>query len=138
MAPLARELMRGEPITVPATMPFGELLHLFVVAGIGGAPVVDAAGAVLGMVTATDLLRAADEVLDADLDPGESKDPAGRFDTLTARELATPEVVWVAPDASIAHVAQRMREAGIHRVLVGERGRLEGVLTAFDLLGVIS
>jgi len=40
----------------------------------------------------------------------------------------------VSPEMPLARVAQRMRADGIHRVLVGESGRLEGILTAFDLL----
>jgi CBS domain-containing protein len=47
------------------------------------------------------------------------------------------EVVWVSPDAELPAVAQVMRDEGIHRVLVGTPDRLEGILTAFDLLRAV-
>jgi CBS domain-containing protein len=81
---IARDLVHAKPVAVPESMPYLDLQHLLVAAGIGGAPVVNARGAVVGIVTAADLLRAADEVLDPDQDPGEPDDLASRFDTLTA------------------------------------------------------
>lgn len=125
----ARDLMQAEPITLAADTPFRQIQHLFVVARIGGAPVVDESGVVVGNLSATDLLRALDQTLDDEVDPG-----ADRLDTLTARAMATPDVIWVTPEATLAEVARRMRAEGVHRVLVGERGRLVGVLTAYDLL----
>jgi len=135
---VARDLMHADPVTVPAAMPYLELQHLLVAAQINGVPVVDAAGAVVGIVTAADLLRAADQALDEDVDEGEPETIAARFEALTAGDLATREVIWVAPDMQIKRVAERMRADGIHRVLVGERGRLDGILTAFDLLQAVS
>ena len=132
----ARDLMQAPPITIAAHVHFLEIQHLFVRAGIGGAPVLDERGRVIGIVSASDLLRAVDQAFDEDVDPA----PRARarlqeqLDALTARDLATPEVVWVSPLAPLAEVARVMRDEGIHRVLVGDRGRLEGVLTTFDLL----
>ena len=51
--------------------------------------------------------------------------------------IATPEIIFVSPDAPAAEVAQLMRTEGIHRVLVGTKQRLEGILTAFDLLRAV-
>jgi CBS domain-containing protein len=127
----ARDLMERNVLTIPAAMSFREIQRLFVVAGCHGAPVVDDAGNVLGIVSAMDLLRAADQADDEDRDPGEDHD----FDvsTLTATELATPEPVWVELDASALQIAQVMRREGIHRVLVRQDGKLVGIVSAFDL-----
>ncbi len=135
---VARDLMQPDPLTVPATMSYLDLQHVLVAAQVSGAAVVDESGGVVGVVSATDLLRAADEALDDDRDPGESDNLAERFEMLTAGDLATPEVVWVSPRTPIARVAQRMRSVGIHRVLVGERGKLQGILTAYDLLKAVA
>jgi CBS domain-containing protein len=60
-----------------------------------------------------------------------------RLPANTAAAIATPEVVWVAPDATVARVAEVMRSHGIHRVLVGTANHLDGVVTAFDLLRAV-
>lgn len=131
--------MMPDPITVAPDTPFLQVQHLFLEAGISGAPVVDGQGTVIGVVSTSDLLRAVDQACDDDIDPAPAEGHgdvalAERLAELTARDLATPEVVWVSPDASIADVARRMRGEGIHRVLVGLEGRLIGILTPFDLL----
>jgi CBS domain-containing protein len=137
----ARDLMTAQPLTLAPGATFLEIQHLFVEAQIHCAPIVDAAGTVLGIVSASDLLRALDQECDEDVDPNEPVDDLGdlseRLRTLTARELATPEPIWVSPDAPIDQVARRMREEGIHGVLVGSEGRLAGVLTTFDLLHAV-
>jgi CBS domain-containing protein len=129
--------MERDTVTIPASLPFAEVQHLLVVAGIHGAPVVDERGRVVGIVSAIDLLRAADEARDPDLDEGEGLVPGAHLHALTALDLASPAAVWVAPDAPAAEVARLMRHEGIHRVLVGADGRLEGILTAFDLLRTV-
>jgi len=127
----ARDLMERNVLTIPAAMSFHDIQHLFVVAGCHGAPVVDDAGNVLGVVSAMDLLRAADQAYDEDRDPGE--DQGLDVSTLTATELATPEPVWVELDASALEIAQLMQREGIHRVLVRQDGKLVGIVSVLDL-----
>ena len=134
---VARDVMHADPLTVPAKASLLDVQHLFVVAGIGGAPVVGVQGEVIGVLSATDVLRALAQALDEDLDAGEANDVHERLGAVTAADIATPEVIWVSPDASTAHVAQVMRDEGIHRVLVGNDRRLEGILTAYDLLRAV-
>lgn len=143
----ARELMQTEVITIPADLPFAQIQHLFVVARIGGAPVVDERGTVVGVISTVDLLRALDQAFDDDIDPSPRGQPAPESSSaialpeglgaLTARELATPDAIWVSPEASPAEVARVMRAESVHRVLVGSDGQLAGILTAFDLLRVM-
>ena len=133
----ACELMNPAPITVSSHTPLLEVQHLLVVAHISGVPVVEPGGVVVGVIGASDVLCAVEQALDEDQDPGESDDVLERLQAITASEIATPEIIWVSPDASATQVAQVMREEGIHRVLVGTQGRLEGILTSFDLLRAI-
>ncbi|MEO8845659.1 MAG: CBS domain-containing protein [Kofleriaceae bacterium] len=133
----ASELMTTKLLTIPAGASFLEVQHLFVVAQVSGAPIVDATGRVVGIVTASDLLRVSDQVHDDDLDPHPVPGVQGMTEQLraySAIDMATRDVVWVSPDAPISQVARRMREEGIHRVLVGDDGQLQGILTSFDLL----
>lgn len=135
MPRVARDLVQGSPLTLKPETPFFELVHLFVEAEIGGAPVVNAQGHVVGIITATDVLREVDQAFDEDDDPA----PLGNegLAVRTAADIASPDVVWVSPDLPLAEVAARMRAEGVHRVLVGEDGRLGGILSAFDLLRAI-
>ncbi|HSK03645.1 MAG TPA: CBS domain-containing protein [Kofleriaceae bacterium] len=137
MATLARDLMETQVLTIPAEMRFLEIQHLFVVAQVYGAPVVDAGGKVVGLLSAIDLLGAADQAFDEDADAGEPQDLAARLEALTATDLASPDVVWVSPEMPVDRVAELMGREGIHRVLVGEDGQLLGILTTFDLLQAV-
>lgn len=134
---IARDLMQRNVLTIPASMPFAEIVRLIVVAGIHGAPVIDEKGAVVGLISVMDLLRASDQAHDDEQDEGEDSDPGVQLCSATAIELASPEPTWVTPETPAGEVAQLMRDAGIHRVLVGTGGRLEGIVTAFDLLRAV-
>ncbi len=145
---LARDLMQVDPVTVLPDTPFPQIQHLFVVAQISGAPVVDDRGTVHGIVSATDLLRVADQAFDDEVDseaearrsfePSNTVELPEHLESLTAIEIASPEPIWVSPDCAICEVARLMRAEGVHRVLVGHDGRLAGILTAFDLLQAVS
>lgn len=133
MPTVVRDLMERNILSIPAAMPLAEIQHLFVVAGIYGAPVIDVTGVVVGVISAIDLLRAADQVLDEDIDPGESVEKDLRSAPI-ALDIASPDPIWVSPTTPVDRVAQLMQRERIHRVLVGEGGKLEGILTTFDLL----
>jgi CBS domain-containing protein len=132
----ASDLMTTDLVTVRPEMSLLQVQHLFVVLQISGAPVVDVRGDVVGVISSSDLLRAVDQICDEDVDPMPPDDDGlpERLGVLSVRDVATSEAVWVAPDAPIQDVATLMRTEGIHRVLVGAESRLEGILTAFDLL----
>lgn len=134
MTTLARDLMQANLVTVRESSSLLDVIHLLVRANISGVPVVDAAGTVVGVISATDALQAFDQVFDDDQDEAEADEPLDRVRMLEAGDLATPEIVFVAPTASANEVARLMRNEGIHRVLVGTRERLEGIISAFDLL----
>lgn len=143
---LARDLMQSELVSFAPDTPFPQIQHLMVVARIGGAPVIDERGIVRGVISATDLLRVADQAFDDELDPEPMPGPREpttapklpeRLEALTAIQIATPEPIWVSPDTAVSEIAQLMRREGIHRVLVGSDGRLAGMVTAFDLLQAV-
>ena len=135
---IVRDLMQRNVLTIPATMPFTEIIHLIVVAGVHGAPVLDDQGLVVGVISAMDLLRATEQAYDDDRDDGEGCDPVAELRASTAITLASPEPTWVSPETPLGEVARLMRDTGTHRVLVGSQRRLEGIVTAFDLLRAVS
>lgn len=137
MSLLARELMQSEPLTIAAETPLLEIVHLLVVAQIRSAPVLDERGSVVGLVSALDLLRCVDQLFDEDVDASDETDGPGGLSKLVARDVADPSPVWVTPQTPVAQVAALMRREGLHRVLVGTAGRVDGILTTFDLLRAI-
>jgi CBS domain-containing protein len=80
-------------------------------------------------------------VHDDEIDPVPREKPDGPIEQLrayTASDVATVDVVWVSPETPAPQVARLMRDEGVHRVLVGDNERLEGILTAFDLLRALA
>jgi CBS domain-containing protein len=49
----------------------------------------------------------------------------------------TPRVYSVDEATPVSEAARMMREAHIHRVLVTSRGRMVGIVTTSDLLGLL-
>ena len=140
MTKVARDVMQPDPLSVPQDMAYLPLLHLFVEAEISSAPVVDAGGLVVGIVSIKDLMRAVDQAFDEDVDAGElqgNHELGESLRSLTARDVASRDVLWVDESTPIAEVAGAMRRRGAHRALVGGGGKAAGVLTTFDLLAEV-
>lgn len=154
MAQTARDLMQREVITVGPGTPLLEVHRLFLEEEITGAPVVEDDGRVVGVVSSSDLLRAVEEEYEAPRsDPTYFREiqtfsgpdwtqhwPADFQDRLaerTAADVMTAEVLFVAPDATIAEVARELRRHRVHRVLVAEEGRLVGIISTFDLVALL-
>lgn len=124
--------MQRDVITVSPETPILDIHRLFVEEEIHGAPVVDDAGQVRGVLSALDLLRIVREEL-------EPADPEDRVEDATASDAMTKELVTVRPTASVEDIARTMLAHHVHRVLViGENRELEGVITSFDLLRVLA
>lgn len=119
------DLMTRDPIVVRADAPLTDAARLLDRYHISGLPVVDAHGALVGVVSHTDLLRArATEHLWANW-PG-----------LAVRHLMTSPALAVSPDTSIAEVARLMERDHVHRlVVVGGDGRTPiGIIATADLV----
>jgi CBS domain-containing protein len=137
----ARDFMQTDILTVSMETSILDVHRMFIEEEIHGAPVVDDDGAVRGVVSTLDLLRAVSD----DAEPARSayfhverwsvpEQLPERTGELVAADIMTRELVSVLPDMPIAEVAHTMREQHVHRVLVIEKGELLGVLTTFDLL----
>jgi CBS domain-containing protein len=155
MEPRARDLMESDVVTVDPDTPLVDVHRLFVEEEINGVPVVDDAGAIQGVLSSLDLLRAVEEQYRGDpgkLVPfyfrdevpyagpdwiGVPEDFEDRVGALTAADAMVTEVVSVPADMPIADVAHTMRDQHIHRVLVVEDGALVGILSTFDLISLL-
>jgi signal-transduction protein with cAMP-binding, CBS, and nucleotidyltransferase domain len=58
-------------------------------------------------------------------------------DTLKAEEVMTSPLITIEPDATIAETARRMSRLNIRRLGVVYKGRLVGIISSKDVLGVM-
>jgi CBS domain-containing protein len=118
--------MAPQPIVVLADASLTDAVRLMDEHHVHGLPVVDALGALVGVVSQTDLARArASEYLWAS------------WPTLAVRHLMTSPAVTVKRSTPLIVAARRMEERGIHRLVVVEDGDEEspiGVVSVSDLI----
>jgi CBS domain-containing protein len=149
----ARDLMREDVITIDHTAPLSEVERILVENRIGGAPVTDEAGAIIGVVSLRDLIERYTEDTDARPRRGrgwfemESEDfdeeAVESFDIPeeaeeTARDVMSAEVYSVPAAAAVQEVARTMSEHRIHRVLVESNGVHVGLVTTMDVLTAVA
>lgn len=151
-----RDLMNTDVAKLDVGMPVDEAITMLEADRISGAPVVDAGGRVVGILSLTDVARAKEAegghpsserdeyyLPDADLDE------EGDFGTMgdyspeslpsgTVAEWMSEDVVSVEPGDSVRVACKKMRDRRIHRVLVVEDGKLEGILSSFDVVRQIA
>jgi predicted transcriptional regulator len=149
----AGDLMTKSVVSVGADTPLLDVYRLFVTEQIHGAPVVDDEERVIGVITSSDLLRAAEEERDTAVSSSDYMrdlvefsgpdwghgltDFQDRLAQLTVAEVMTAVAVTVRRDTPIQQVARTLREHAIHRAWVEENGQLCGVISTFDLLPLV-
>jgi len=138
----ARDLMTTSLVTIPPDAPLEAVARVLADRGVSGAPVVDASGTFLGMITEADLIRrlAAKEDAPKSWVAGlfaSAADQAARFARThghRARDVMTTEIASVGEDTSIEHVAHIIEDKKIRRVPVLRDGKLLGVVSRSDLI----
>jgi CBS domain-containing protein len=142
----ARDLVTAEVVTVSPESRAADIARMIADRGVSTVAVVDQLGALLGIVTESDLIR---RLADEDEQPRKSwlasllegpnvsAERYARSHAATAGELMTREVVTVHPGERAAHIAHLMEEHNIRRVLVMEQGRLIGLVSRADLVRAV-
>jgi CBS domain-containing protein len=149
----ARDFMQKDVLTLSPETPLLGAHRFFVEEEIHGAPVVEDDGKVIGVVSTLDLLRAVEEEHERGSSapsyfrdtlefsspswPRVSEDFQDRLNELTVRDIMNPELVAVSADASAPEVARAFTNNRVHRVLVLDGGKLLGLISTFDLVGLI-
>ena len=148
------DVMRSEVLAAEADWSLDKLAEFLVDYSISGAPVTDADGELVGVVSMTDIVRqgretdsvpAADATHDVylyELGRHMSQEEIKVFHTqyespVLVRDIMTPMIFRVSEDAAIQEVAETMLKGGIHRVFVTRGKKLIGIVTALDMLKVI-
>lgn len=142
---IAKDIMRRRVITVERWLSLAELARVFEEKGITGAPVVDEKGAILGVVSQTDLVRARSERSGAVPAYHKELDEVPRslgihFEEVEAgkvEDIMTPGAICFDENAPVETVAEAMLERHIHRVLITRKHALAGIVTASDMLKAV-
>jgi CBS-domain-containing membrane protein len=120
-----RDIMTSDVYTVEADAPAGEAALGLTRLHIGGAPVRDSAGLVVGMVSKGDLVN-----------PEPAQWIRGEA---TVADLMNPDVLGLYADDPALSAAMGMVQRKIHRVVVRDAdGHMVGIVTAFDIVKAVA
>lgn len=149
----AVDLMNPEILVVQDDWSLAELASFLVDHEITGAPVADAEGRLVGVVSVVDIAAAASDqsgITSERASPSFyvrgwedriSADEIRSFrvegDNARVGEIMTPTVFSVPEDATVSEVASMMLRGHLHRLLVTRQGKPKGIITTSDLLGLL-
>lgn len=132
---VVRDLMTTRPRAVTLDTPLRDAARELVRNRLGGLPVVDADGIVVGMLSERELML---HLLPAYLQGGARRPepPAGGAGDArrAVRDVMTRQVLCVSPDQPLAEAASLMNNRNVDRVPVVKEGRLVGFLTRGDIV----
>lgn len=110
--------------TIPRATLVCEVEGIMVAKRISGAPLVDQAGNVVGIISKSDIVQ-------FDFTGGNPAEAA-------AWEIASPNVITVPPGCSLKAAAQLMLDKHIHRLLVAHDGEMVGLISALDFVRLVA
>lgn len=142
---LARDVMSVDVITVSPEDKVEDVARLLLDNKISGAPVVDAGGKVIGMITEKDLMIKASELkvpfyltlfdsiifLDS---PMRFNNQVKKYTATLVKEAMTDKVISVSEDTPLSKVVEIMQWENINRVPVITGGKLVGIVTRHDIM----
>jgi CBS-domain-containing membrane protein len=144
----AADLMSQTVVTIPQAMSLRGAAHLLSQFHITGAPVVDAEGRCVGVLSASDFLSWAEKDKPV---PKHHRDNGGcahsawqimgaeTFPDEDVRRYMTADPVMTGPATPVGTLARMMVDAHIHRVIVvDERYRPIGIVSSTDILAVVA
>jgi CBS domain-containing protein len=113
-------LIADTVVCVAPTATLRDVAGVLIANGIG-AVVVGSQESPIGIVSEHDIVRAVSE---------------GADPSTTAADIAHTELFWSKASATVAAVATQMMDQYVRHILVEDGGRLAGIVSARDLLGV--
>lgn len=136
-----RDVMTSDVVCVAPGTRLKDLARLLLDRRISGAPVVDEAGHLVGVISETDLL--AKEVgrpmsrrtpLDWIFGERPSSSEQRRHEATTVEQAMTAPAMTVAADSPLREAAAIMVDRSVNRLPVTDDGRLAGIITRADLV----
>ena len=141
----ARDIMTREVLTVTPETSISDLSKILENRRIGGLPVVDKDGRLLGIITQTDLVERARHlelppainILDFHFYlqiPSHLIHRVEKMLGTTVGDCMTSNPVTVAPDTPVSRIAALMAKQKMHTIPVLEGGKIVGVIGKMDLV----
>jgi len=144
----AKELMGSHPLSIEETATVREAVAFLVDKGFSAAPVIDSAGRPVGVLSRADILvhdreqvhhvaspeyyRGADLMTQREMAEGFQVE---EVDGTLVREIMTPVIYSVLPEAPVAEVIAQLVGLKVHRLFVVDKnGVLVGVISVMDVL----
>jgi CBS domain-containing protein len=124
-----QDLMTRDPLVIDQDAPLADAAELMDTFEITGLPVIDADGRLAGVLSQTDVVRAATTQHLWHAWPG-----------LAVRHLMTSPAIWVRGDCSLEDAARLMERERVHRVVVvgDDESTPIGILTMSDFVRLIA
>lgn len=144
------DIMQRDLVTVQVGDSLREVERILADERISGAPVLDAEERLVGIVSMADLVRryAEDQDLPDESDYPRFGDDVDETEVVAfAREqseeacvadVMSTDVAALPPSATLRQAAALFVARGIHRVLVVERGRVQGLVSTLDVMRAIA
>lgn len=140
----AKDIMSTPLVTVTTATPVSEIAQLIMERRISAVPVVDAAGNLTGLVSASDLLERDDlgtapawNWLRQKMWPAAAAQRYTKVHGSRAEHVMSTELVTVSPTTQLAEVIGKMVQRGIQRVIVVDGKVPVGILSRRDVLRAI-
>jgi CBS domain-containing protein len=142
----ARDVMTRRLITVTPETSIEEAVRLMLEHRVSGLPVIDAAGAPVGVVTEGDLLRRIETGTDKRhsgwigllLGPGRLAAEYTRSHAYKVGEVMTTDLISVGPEAPLDEVVELMEGRRIKRVPVVDGSNLIGIVSRANLIAALA
>ncbi|MEM1068977.1 MAG: CBS domain-containing protein [Planctomycetota bacterium] len=136
------DVMSRNPTTVEATASMNEVSHLFAEKRIHSAPVVDGQGQCVGIVTASDFVKRADQYAHYDDSTQQIiHDQEGLHSEPKSYEFVsdcmTTGIQAISPDTHLITAGRVMVDAHLHVLPVIEHHRPVGMLSNLDLVAAL-
>jgi CBS domain-containing protein len=120
------DLMTIDPVSIGPDAEIASAERLMDLFDVTGLPVVEEGGAVVGVISQTDLLR---------VGTNGTRPTAAEIERLRVADLMTSPAITVDVDLPLVEAAKLMHEKKIHRVVaVSKAGHALGVLSSMDFV----
>lgn len=149
----ARDVMNREVLGVRADMTSREAAAFLIANHIGGAPVLDEEGRLVGVLSLTDVAESGSDRPDPaaegarsgqnvrgwkDRPADELERPRLEPEDVLVRDIMTPTVYTVPEGTAVPAIARAMIAGRIHRLFVTRARRVVGIVTPLDLLRLLA
>lgn len=146
MAKTVADVMTANPVSVKPEASLEDAIKLFAEHHIGGLPVIDEDGALVGILSESDLMWQATGMevpayivlLDSVIylkSPKKYNEELHKVLGQSVKEVMTAKVITISPDKSIREAAHLMHDKRIRRLpVVDDQGQVVGILTRGDIV----